>query len=67
MLLLLLSTYLDTLQVNRVHNGALEKLDGGEMTLEQTLKLQVGWLSTRIPFGKIGKIEKWRKRKKRLI
>lgn len=37
--------YLDALQVNRVHDRALKKLDGREMTFEQTLQLQVGWFS----------------------
>lgn len=37
--------YLDALQVDRVHDCALKKLDGREMTLEQTLQLQIGWFS----------------------
>lgn len=39
--------YLDALQVNGVHDRSLKKLDGREMTFEQTLQLQVGWLSVR--------------------
>lgn len=36
--------YLDALKVDRVHHGALKKLDGGVVPLQQTLQLQVGLL-----------------------
>lgn len=38
------STDLDPLQVYRVHDGALEELDGREVPLEQSLQFEVGWL-----------------------
>ena len=52
-----LSTHLDTLQVNRVHNGALEKFHGRKMSLEKTLKFQVWWLSTNTIMSNHKKIE----------
>ena len=32
--------YLDPLEVHRVHDGALEEGDGGEVSLDQPLQLQ---------------------------
>ena len=37
---LLFTRYLDPLQVHRVHDGALEEGDGGEVSLDQPLQLQ---------------------------
>jgi hypothetical protein len=36
--------YLDALKVDSVHHGALKKLDGGVVPLQQTFQLQVGFL-----------------------
>lgn len=36
-----LSPHLDPQEVRRVHDGALEELDGGEVPLEEALQLQV--------------------------
>ena len=36
----MLTRYLDPLEVHRVHDGALEEGDGGEVSLDQPLQLQ---------------------------
>ncbi len=42
---LLSCTYLNPLQVWSAHYGSLVKLDGGKVSLEETLEFQVGRLS----------------------
>lgn len=38
------STYLNPLQINRVHNGTLEEFYSCEMSLEETFQFKVRWL-----------------------
>lgn len=41
--LVLFSIYLDPLQINGIHHGALKKLDGGGVPLQQAFQLQIGF------------------------
>jgi hypothetical protein len=38
-----LAIYLDPLQINGIHHGALKKLDGGGVPLQQAFQLQIGF------------------------
>jgi hypothetical protein len=35
--------YLDPLQINGIHHGALKKLDGGGVPLQQAFQFQIGF------------------------